>query len=119
MATYIEVVSSLYASEAHFNATLSPAIWFDSISVDGREFRFNSDLKVPVTLDEGLVVLQTKEIPIIAYGESLPEAIANFQEQFAFVWDSITAERDENLTPDAQRVKRLQQALVADIAQAA
>ena len=112
----VHVVDYLYASYEHFNASLSPVIWFDSISVDGREFKLRNELRVPVTREDGLVVLETKAIPIVAYGDTLDDAVDSFQEQFGVVWDRIATEDDANLTLDAQAVKHEQLQLVDSVA---
>jgi hypothetical protein len=119
MAACIQMIDSLYASEAHFNATLSPAIWFDSITSNGREFKLRKDLRVPVKREDGLVVLEIRSIPIVAFGDTLADAVVDFQEQFSVVWDRIAMEDDDRLTLDAQAVKREQLQLVDSIAQSA
>jgi len=106
-------------ADQHFNAFLPYTIVFDSISADGRQFGLKSQLAVPVKREEGLVVLESKQLPIIAYGDSLQQASAEFQEHFAYLWDSIAQQPDDVLAPDAIDVKRLQLNLVSEIAASA
>lgn len=92
-----------------------PAVWFDSILSGDREFKLCRELKVPVSISDGLFVLETRSIPIMAYGESLADGITDFQNQFAVVWDRIAMESDDRLTADAQAAKRSQLDLVQEV----
>jgi hypothetical protein len=96
-----------------------PAVWFDSIFSGNREFKLYQEMKVPVSLCDGLFVLETKAVPIVAYGESLSSAIVDFQEQFAVLWDRIAKESDDKLTLDAQSAKRSQLNIVESVSQSA
>jgi len=117
MPACVQAVEPQYASNSSFDTSCSPSIWLDSVSSsDGRTFFLKSDLKVPVTHEDGMIVLEIKSLPIVAYGSSLGEAVANFQDHFAYLWDSIALQPDSLLTRDARETKRMQLGLVSKIA---
>jgi hypothetical protein len=70
---------------------------------------------VPVTREDGPFVLESDVMPILAHGDTLAETTQEFQEHFAYLWDSIAQQSDESLTPDAQATKRAQLNLVTDV----
>jgi hypothetical protein len=96
-----------------FRSSVPPTLFFDVISNDGRQFHLSSKLTVSVSQEENMVILETKTLPIIAYGETLEQASAAFQEHFSFIWESIAQQPDEVLSPDAQDIKRTQRGMVS------
>ena len=52
------------------------------------------------------------KLGIFAGGNTPQAAMEDFSEDFAAVWDGLAFERDENLTPDAQELKRTLKHLV-------
>jgi len=118
VACYVQVVKAS-TSGTESAAFHPPFIVFDSITSGDRTFQLKSGLAVPVSRDENLFVLESKGLHILAYGDTIEGAASEFQDHFAYLWDSIVQQPDTMLTPDARRAKRAQLNLVSLVATAA
>lgn len=116
MTSYVRAVDRIYGSGTSASASQPGVVFFDSIAFGDREFKLKHEIRVPVSRDEGMFVLEARELPIIAYGDTLEDATKEFQDHFVYLWNSIAQQPDSALTPDAQRTKRTQLGLVAGIA---
>lgn len=96
-----------------------PCVKFDAITSDRRTFKLAHEMRVPVSIDEGMAVLESDILPILAYGATVEDAAREFQDHFSYLWDSITQQDDNILTSDAQRTKRKQLELVSTLTIAA
>ena len=98
---------------------LPSTIFFDSISDGGRHFILNSPLPARVSQEDGLYIVESAALPIIAYGDTVKQASDAFEEHFGYLWDSISDQPDDSLTLDALDVKRAQRNLVSGVAASA
>jgi hypothetical protein len=78
----------------------------------GRLFCLQSAIEIKVDLCDGVWTHEYKPLGILGYAESRAESLEAFRTDFAACWDSIAQEPDENLTGDAQELKRGLLALV-------
>jgi hypothetical protein len=77
-----------------------------------RTFMFNRALVVRVTQEDGVWAFESDNPELTGFGHTRDEAEASFCFGFAFNWDQIAREDDENLMQGAIELKRTLLALV-------
>ena len=112
------IVEPVSNSTSEMCAETPWTIFFDSISDGARRFLLNSSLPARVSQDDGLYIVESASLPIIAYGDTVKQASDAFEEHFGYLWDSISDQPDDTLTLDALDVKRAQRNLVSGVAAA-
>jgi hypothetical protein len=70
-----------------------------------REFVMSYPVQCPVTVEEHLVVVHYEPLGIRAYAPTREEAIRDFAEELAFIWDRYAAAPDAGLTRSAVELK--------------
>lgn len=91
--------------------SLTPLHWM-RIRTDDRQFELNETIQVKVDFQDGVWILENESLKIFSYAEKRAEAIRNFKNEFISAWDFIAQEEDENLTLDAQQLKKNLKGLV-------
>ncbi|MHB8539434.1 MAG: hypothetical protein ACYDCD_00620 [Candidatus Acidiferrales bacterium] len=81
-------------------------ISLDEIKFDGTVFRLNAPIQIAIYVEDGLWNCEQKDFSSLSFGPTLERAIHSFREDFAILWHEIAQAPDEDLTGDAQRVKR-------------
>ena len=76
------------------------------VSFAGRVFHLRKSLPVKETFENRLWTHECDELGILAYGHTADESERAFAMEFASCWDHIATEADNNLTTDAQSLKR-------------
>lgn len=83
-----------------------------AIEWEARVFELNQEIACDVKKEAALVIIEYEPLNIRAYNFSREEAIQDFSEDFAMLWDTYAKEQDKNLTPDALELKKQIQKLV-------
>jgi hypothetical protein len=91
----------------------------DHVSWNGRRFDFSSALTVLLELDDGMWCYDCPSLGMLGCAPSPEDAIARFENEFAFLWDEIASERDDALLPQAQDLERRLHRLVSSVREAA
>ena len=81
-------------------------IYVSILECSGRRFRLTKPLCIQESYEQGVWSRRFDSLAILAYGQSREEAMETFCEEFACCWDQIACEQDDNLTADAQDMKR-------------
>jgi hypothetical protein len=89
-------------------------IWISTLHCSGRRFSFRKPISVQETYEHGIWTHRFDPLGILAYGDTREEAMEAFCAEFACCWDQIACECDDNLTADAQDLKRKLLDLVQD-----
>lgn len=75
-------------------------------------FRLNQPIEISVYTEDGLWICESELISSSVHGDTLSDAVQTFCEDFAVLWDEIAKAPDDNLAPDAQRLKGILRLLV-------
>ncbi|NUQ35352.1 MAG: hypothetical protein HUU29_10475 [Planctomycetaceae bacterium] len=86
------------------NRLQSHVAW--SLRHDGHIFVFNKPLDIDVTYHNDVWVYANDEFRLVGQGETKDEALADLSEEFAFIWDEYTQERDAQLHPSGKLLKQ-------------
>jgi len=86
-----------------------------TIEWEGRIFELNHEIACDVKKEATLIILEYEPLNIRAYNFSREEAISDFSEEFAVLWDIYAKEEDRNLTSDALELKKLMRNLVKEV----
>jgi hypothetical protein len=92
---------------------LVPLYW--SRIVYSRRFILKKPIRILPDVMDGVWVHEYEPLGIIAYGRTRSESLEAFRMEFAVLWDEYAQEEDENLTDDAQELKRAINELVASV----
>jgi hypothetical protein len=87
---------------------LSP-ISLKTVHWQGREFRFHQPLILQPELDEEssqLYVVEASELTLLAYAQTREQLLQEIGEQIAFMWDAYVKASEDELAPDALRVRQ-------------
>jgi hypothetical protein len=82
------------------------------LTYKGRTFEFSREMHIRVIEEDGGWAYESGAPRIMGFGHTRGEAESSFCFGFAFNWDQIACEDDENLTQDAVDLKRALRALV-------
>jgi hypothetical protein len=82
------------------------AIRVSVIECSDQRFRLAEPIDVQESWDGGIWFRRYDPLGILAYGRSPEEAAGAFCEEFTCCWEEIACEEDDNLTADAQDLKR-------------
>ena len=80
-----------------------------------REYIFQHEIVCTIIKEDGYVVVQYSPLDIETYAETREDAIEDFKEEFALIWDSYGIEDDSNLTRDAIELKKKLRGLVKGV----
>lgn len=75
-------------------------------------FRLSEPVVIALYPENGIWICECEAIKSLVHGNTLGEAIETFCEDFAVLWDEIANAPDDNLAPDAQRLKAIVRSLV-------
>ena len=78
-------------------------------------FLLNQELRCRVSAEDSLWVVEYKPLGIRACGSSQEDAVAEFNEEFAMLWDEFRHAPDSSLTRDAIALKRRLTDLVREV----
>jgi predicted RNase H-like HicB family nuclease len=86
---------------------LSP-ISLKRVSWQGREFRFRQPLILQPNLDESsqYYVVESPDLTLLAYAPTREQLLQEIAEQIAFMWDAYVNESEDQLAPDALRLRQ-------------
>ncbi len=90
------------------------ALVFERVEDEETRLIFQQPLKVHLTMDEDMLFLNYETLDIKAYGQDLREVTQAFQDIFIATFEHYTTQSDEQLTPEAQNLKRALQDLVQE-----
>ena|SRR5437773_11126468 len=76
------------------------------IEHDGHTFLLKRPVPVCVSLDDDFWGYESQDFGIIAYGATRDAALRSFSEDFSALYDHLARETNDNLTPDAIRIKQ-------------
>lgn len=76
------------------------------ITVGSRRFHLKKPISVELDFQDSVWSYEYLPLGIITCSPSRSEALSQFWEEFEFIWEEYAQERDENLTLDAQELKR-------------
>lgn len=85
------------------------------ITVRSRKFHLKKPISVEVDYQDSVWSYEYLPLGIMTYSPSRREALSQFREEFEFIWEEYAQESDENLTIDAQQLKRCLLDLVESI----
>lgn len=105
----VPLESSAASRRQKFSVTVSD-LRFDSCL-----FTFVSPLHVLFSMEEDAWYCADEREQIVARGESPERALHSFSEDFAVLWEGIAGAPDEQLTLDAQALKRFLRSLVKEV----
>jgi hypothetical protein len=88
------------------------------IETGGQVFRLRRPIDVHVSLEDGLWINQSNDLSILAAGPSKAAALRSFCDDFAVLWEQIGSAADDDLTPDAVKVKQAFHGIVESAAPA-
>jgi hypothetical protein len=77
-----------------------------------RAFRLNSPISLVLYENEGGWCCENIDFSSFTFGATAQEAVYSFCEDFAVLWDEIANAPNEDLAPDAQRLKVMLQSVV-------
>ncbi len=80
-----------------------------------RKFILLHEIACDVRKEDSLIIIEYEPLKIRAYSFSREEAIKDFEEEFALIWDNYAKEEDANLTSDAIALKKLLLSLVVRV----
>ena len=80
-----------------------------------RKFLLSHEIACDVRKEDSLIIIEYEPLNIRAYSFSREEAIKDFAEEFALIWDYYAKENDANLTSDAISLKRILLSLVREV----
>jgi hypothetical protein len=70
----------------------------DFINTDGKRYTFNYPLRSLLKIEEGWFVIQNEQLDLFATGKTEEEAIADFNEEFNYLFQSLNSMTDDKLT---------------------
>jgi hypothetical protein len=94
------------------DAIVDERIPLKGLTHQNRTFMFNRAMVVRVTLEDGVWAFESDDPELTGFGYTRDEAEASFCFSFAFNWDQIAREDDENLMQGAIELKQTLLALV-------
>lgn len=92
---------------------LVPLYW--SRIVYNRRFILKKPIRILPDVMDGVWVHGYEPLGILAYGRTRSGSLEAFRMEFAVLWDEYAQEEDENLTDDAQELKRAINDLVSSV----
>lgn len=90
-------------------------IKLDQIKFDGILFTFHQPVDITMYDEDGMWVCEAPQFSIYAYGKTVTAAAHSFYEDFTVVWDEIAQIPDNDLSQDAQQMKRALLAAVKSV----
>jgi hypothetical protein len=78
----------------------------------GRVFRLKSPIDLDLYEQDGSWCCENKDFSSLTFGGTAQEAVYSFCEDFAVLWNEIANAPNEDLAPDAQRLKVILQSLI-------
>ncbi len=93
---------------------LVPLYWSNLI-YDNRRFHLNQPIQINPVFHEGVWVHEYEPLRISALGHLRHESLQAFKMEFAACWDQLAEEEDDNLTEDAQDLKKQLLAIVRTV----
>lgn len=93
---------------------LIPLYW-NNLIYDNRRFHLNQPIQINPVFHEGVWVHEYEPLRMYAFGHLRHESLQAFKMEFAACWDQLAEEEDNNLTEDAQDLKRQLLALVRTV----
>jgi len=104
---YVVQLDSGPRSETHSTGGRPPTqvVYLREIVYAGRRFRLKRRLWIKVASEDGVWYAENPTLGIIAYGDSVADALDSFQEDFSVLWEEIAQAEDHELTVEARRVK--------------
>lgn len=92
---------------------IMPLNW-TRVDYGNRRFILNEQIQISQAYVDGVWLCEFEPLGILAFGVSRHDAVIDFRADFAACWDDIAEDRDENLTVDAQELKRKLKLLVKE-----
>lgn len=90
-----------------YKSIVTYAVWQpNTISARGKVFQLAQPILTRIKKQKDIYIAEYKPLDIIVYGRSENEVIEEFNNEFSLLWDCIVCENDENLTEDAQALKK-------------
>ncbi|WP_240374127.1 hypothetical protein [Bacillus piscicola] len=77
----------------------------DLLTIDGRRFRMNEDVRVSIDFEDNHWHLTFEPLNIFLTDTTIKNLYKAFKEEIAFLWDEYAMEDDRYLTADAQELK--------------
>ncbi len=107
LSTYAVRLDSGFPAWTHSTeeATATDLASMREIRYAGRRFRLKRRLWVRLDHENDVWYAENPAFGIIAYGDSIQEALNSFQEDFAVLWEEIAQAPNEELSAEARRVK--------------
>ena len=93
---------------------LIPLYW-NNLLYHNRRFHLRQPIQITPVFHEGVWVHEYEPLKIFAFGHSRHESLHAFKMEFSACWDQLAQEEDNNLTEDAQDLKRLLLSLVQNV----
>jgi len=85
------------------------------IQWQNRKFILRKELACDVRKEDSIIIIEYEPLKIRVFNFSREEAISDFSEEFAFLWDNYVLESDKKLTQDAISLKNTIKSLVERI----
>lgn len=87
----------------------------DRIASGGRTFVLRREMACDVGTEGPLWVISCEPLRIHAYGDSRKDAIAEFGQEFAMLWDEYALADDRDLSQDALAIKTFLKQIVLEV----
>jgi hypothetical protein len=87
-------------------------IKLEHVQFGGKTFRLNSPISLLLYEEDGGWCCENSDFMSLTFGATAREAVYSFCEDFAVLWNEIALAPNEDLAPDAQRLKEMLQSLV-------
>lgn len=85
---------------------------FDQILGKDRVFILKEHLHAVLSYEDGLFFIENERFNILGYGPTREQAVQDFQRYFEFLWHEYAEADDQELTPDAKKLKDALRSLV-------
>lgn len=115
MGLEVSSVGALPSVQQGYVLYAFPCFAPDKLEWEGRRFLLHEKLDYPVMLEDGLWVVECQLLGIRAYAASYDQALREFSEEFAFLWDEYAQVDDSTLTADAVALKQRMLAIVRGV----
>jgi len=84
---------------------ITETVLLNELVCRGLRFELCRPLLCSLTTAEGRLVLTCSTLDIVAWGDTLKEALEGLKNEFAFLWTEYAEAPDEGLTTDARKLK--------------
>ncbi len=87
----------------------------EEIEYKNERFLLGEPLKIEISYEDDLWILENKTLGIIAWGERFDIAWESFREDFSYLWKEIGKEKEELLDVEAKKLKTLLCEMVIEV----